>query len=96
MTLTTQTEQAQITAVVAVRVPRHADGGLAAEAEQRLSRTEGVERATVERLRGIEPGLSATVVTVDATLETTTTPGTLRETFDRTVGIEAVEAMTGA
>lgn len=56
--------------VVSVRIPHGADGDLATEAEGRLSRADGVVDVTVEGLRGLEPGLSATVVTVDVTVET--------------------------
>lgn len=71
MTLIRDTDTRQQTSVlVVVRVPHNAAGDLATVAEQRLSRIDGVAAVTVDELRGLEPGLSATIVTIAATLET--------------------------
>lgn len=71
MAITSDNETRQTNeAVVEVRVPSGADGDLATEAERRLSRADGVLDVTVEGIRGLEPGLSATVVTVVVTVET--------------------------
>lgn len=61
-------------AVVSVRIPDGADGDLTTEAERRLSRAEGVADATVTGLRDLDPGLSATVVTVAVAVEPTGEP----------------------
>lgn len=72
MAITSDNETRQTTtAVVSVRIPNGADGDLATEAERRLTRTDGVNDVTVDDLRGLEPGLSATVVTVGVTIELT-------------------------
>ncbi|MFB6296239.1 MAG: hypothetical protein ABEH66_05295 [Halobacteriales archaeon] len=55
------------TATVTIRIPHGGDGDLVGDAERRLSQAPGIE-ATVESLTDIEPGLSATVVTVEATI----------------------------
>jgi hypothetical protein len=53
---------------VTIRIPNSGDEDLLDNAERRLSRAPDIE-ATVRALAGIEPRLSATVVTVEATLE---------------------------
>lgn len=63
------TTQQTTTVRIAIRVPDGGDGDLVTDAEQRLVRTEGVVRATVDELHGIEPGLSATRVTATATVD---------------------------
>lgn len=52
------------TAVVGVRVPRTDSGDLATCASRRLARAEGIRAVTAARLRGIEPALAATAVTL--------------------------------
>lgn len=70
MTITSDTETRQTNdVVVSVRIPNGTDGDLTTEAERRLSRADGVVDVAVEGLRGLEPGLSATVVTVAVTVE---------------------------
>lgn len=72
MSITTNDERRRTNdAIVSVRVPDGADGDLATEAERRLSRAEGVADATVTGLCGLDPGLSATTVTVAVAVETT-------------------------
>lgn len=61
------------TAVVTIRIPCGADSDLVTDAEERLSRAENIDAVTVDRLRGIDPQLSATTVTVSITLHSTTT-----------------------
>lgn len=71
MSITTNHEHERTNdAVVSVRVPDGADGDLTTEAARRLSRADGVAAATVTDLRGLDPGLSATVVTVAVAVET--------------------------
>jgi hypothetical protein len=69
MTLTSDTETRQTTMTVTVRVPNGADGDLTTDAQRRLSRAYVVFAVTVEELRDLQPGLSATEVTVCATVE---------------------------
>ena len=56
--------------VISVRIPNDTDGELMTEVERRLSRADGIADVSVEELRELEPGLSATVVTVGVTVET--------------------------
>jgi len=56
--------------VVTVRVPHGTDGDLTTETQRRLRRADGVLAVTVESLRDLQPGLSATEVTVAVTVET--------------------------
>jgi len=58
-------------ATVAVRVPRDTGVDLATAASRRLARVPGVDSVEVRRLRGVEPALSATVVTVEASVAAT-------------------------
>lgn len=59
-------------AVVAVRVPPTDGDDLATSARRRLEREDDVRTAAVEGLRGVEPAMSATVVTVEVRVEATT------------------------
>ena len=59
-------------AEVTVRVPRNGDGDLISEATRRLETTE-VEQLAIIALGGVQPGLSATVVTVETQVETAET-----------------------
>lgn len=49
-------------AVVTIRIPCGADSGLVTDAEERLSRAEGVADVTLDELHSIDPKLSATVI----------------------------------
>lgn len=69
--LTENGSERNTNALVAVRVPNGATGDLETEAERRLARTDGVSDVAVDDLCGLEPGLSATTVTVAVTVETT-------------------------
>ena len=61
------------TAVVTIRVPCSADGHLVTDAEERLSRVEDADTVTIDELHGIDPKLSATVITVEITVRWTAT-----------------------
>jgi hypothetical protein len=83
---------------VAVRVPRDDSGGLLGDASRRLGRPTGVESVTVEELRGLDPGLGATVAELAVRVETAVTGGP--EDVERLVGaapgtesVEGVEAI---
>jgi len=56
-------------AVVAVRVPPTDGDDLATSASRRLEREDDVAAAIVEALRGVEPAMAATVVTVEVRVE---------------------------
>ena len=85
-----------MTGAVAVRVPEHATGGLLADAERRLACVDGVSDVSVDGFQSIQPGLSATVVTVSVTFETVHSPSTLREHLSERVAVEAVERLERA
>jgi len=78
--------------VVSIRIPNGADGDLATEAAKRLSRADGVTDVTVDGLCGLEPGLSATVVTVALVVETTGERAgpTVDEAIGALTGVEAI------
>lgn len=80
------------TAVVSVRIPNGADGGLATEAERRLARADGVSDVTVDDLRGLDPGLSATVVTVSVTIESTgdLVGAAVSDALDEVTGVDII------
>ena len=83
-----------VTAVVAVRIPDGAGFDLTTEAEQRLAAIEGVRAVSIDGLREIQPGLSATVATVAVTIEATVTVDELRERLAETVCIDAIDQLT--
>lgn len=86
-------ESAEQTQVIAtVRVPNRADGDLALEAERRLTATDTVTELAVEGLRGVEPRLSATMVTLEVTIHTadSVVPAELREALAAGTGVEEV------
>jgi uncharacterized membrane protein len=76
--------------VVTVRVPGGADGDLATEIERRLARADDVDRAAVTDLRGLRPGLSATIVTAAATVTTDRRAG-LADALVEVTGVERAE-----
>jgi len=82
-----------LSAVVAVRIPDAADADLATEAEQRLGRIEGVRTVTVDGLRGLDPGLSATVVTVAVSIESAVPVDELRDRLSTMVSIDAIDRL---
>ncbi|MFB6178602.1 MAG: hypothetical protein ABEI77_02625 [Halorientalis sp.] len=82
-----------MTAVVAVRIPDGADGDLATEAEQRLGRVEGVGAVTVDGLRGLDPQLSATIVTLTVAIESRVSADELREHLAATICIDTIERL---
>ena len=94
MALTDETAStATVTAVVAVRIPDGSDAALATDAERRLGRVDGIQTVTVDELRGLEPQLSATVVTVAVTIERTVPVAELREQLLTTVAVERLDEL---
>lgn len=57
------------TVVVGIRVPASDRGDLASCASRRLARTDGVDAVTAAALRGIEPGLAATAITLEVEVQ---------------------------
>jgi hypothetical protein len=98
MAITDETEPTAttVTAVVAVRIPDSSDADLETDAERRLGRIDGVQTVTVDELRGLEPQLSATVVTVAVTIESTVPAAELRERLTSTVSVERVDRLETA
>lgn len=78
-------------AVVRIRVPCRADGNLVTDAEERLSRGTGVTDVTVDEIRGLNPGLSATIITISVRLRLTRTGVELREQLADVSGLESIE-----
>lgn len=80
---------------VAVRVPRDDSDGLLGDASRRLAQPAGVESVAVQRLRGLDPGLGATVAEMDVRVETAVAgdAGDLRRLLDAAPGTEHVERL---
>jgi hypothetical protein len=81
------------TAVVTIRIPSGADSDILTDAEERLSRAEGIDTVTIDELRSLSPKLSATVVTVDIRLRWTTamTDGEVKCRLAEVPGLESIE-----
>jgi hypothetical protein len=96
MTLASDNDTAErkTTIRVAIRVPNGGDEDLITDAEQRLTRAEGVERATVDALHEIEPTLSAMRVTATVTVESASSlpPPELRS---RLADVSGVDPLAG-
>ena len=91
MAITSDNDTRQTTTlVVTVRVPNGADGDLTTNAERRLSRADGILAVTVEELRDLQPGLSATNVTVRVRVETADarTTQSVEDTLAGQIGVE--------
>ena len=94
MTITSNSDpEPTTTAVVTIRIPCAADSDLVTDAEERLSRAENIDAAAVEELSGIDPKLSATVVTVVVTLRWTAamTNAQVRRRLAEVPGLESIE-----
>lgn len=79
------------TAILTVRVPRDSNADLATDAERRLGRIDGISEVTVDGLRDIEPRLSATVVTVAVTIDSTVAVAELRDRLADATAVEGIE-----
>jgi len=80
-------------AVVTIRIPCGADGNLVADAEKRLSRLGTIDDLTINKVDTIEPQLSATLITVDITVQWATAIGE-EEIRDRLAGVSGVESVS--
>lgn len=92
MTLTTDNTESTATALVAVRVPRDSGADVVTAAERRIARADGILEVTIDGLRGMEPRLSATIVTVAVTIRTTDSTA-IAERLTEVHGIESVERL---
>jgi len=84
------TRTTELTARVAVRVPRSDEGGLVESARRRLGHPAVVDRVDVVELDGIEPALAATVVELEVRA-TVATPGETTTALEAAPGTERVE-----
>jgi len=80
-------------AVVTIRIPCGADGNLVVDAERRLSRLKIIDDVTIDELDSIEPQLSATLITVDITVQWATAIGE-EDIRDRLAGVSGVESVS--
>jgi hypothetical protein len=71
-----------------VRVPRDGPGDLTSCVRQRLESPTDIDAVDVTRVRGLEPALAATIVTVDASVS-------VAETLDGPAVAAALEAAPG-
>jgi len=95
MAITSDNDTRQTTTlVVTVRVPNGADGDLTTNAEQRLSHADGILAVTVEDLKDLQPGLSATEATLRVTVETTEarTTQSVKDTLAGQTGVEVISS----
>ena len=76
---------------VTIRIPHGSDRDLGTEATARLSRAAEIEDVTVTRLRGLEPRLSATVVTLEVMVRTSVGDGELGTKLRAVPGVSTVE-----
>lgn len=92
MAITTDNETRQTRMTVTVRVPNGTDGDLLTNAERRLCRAEGVSTVTVDELRSLQPGLSATEVTVHISVEADGTQNvrSVADSFETLADVEIV------
>jgi hypothetical protein len=90
MKLTSDETESTATAIVAVRVPRDSGDDITTAAERRIARADGVTEVTVDGLRGMEPRLSATIVTVAVTIQTSDSTAIV-ELLTEVHGIESVD-----
>lgn len=82
------------TARTAVRIPRDDGSELAESARQRLARPAGVVAVEITALEGVNPGLSATLVTVTVHADVkATAPAAVREQLVTAPGVESVESV---
>ena len=94
MTITSDKDpEPTTTGVVTVRIPCGADSDLVTDAEERLSRAENIDAVAVEELYGIDPKLSATVVTVGITLRWTAAmnDAQVKRRLTEVPGLESIE-----
>ena len=81
------------TAVVTIRIPCGADSDIVTDAEERLSRGEGIDGVSIDELRSLDPKLSATVITVEITVRwmAAMTDEAISERLAEVPGLESIE-----
>jgi acetolactate synthase regulatory subunit len=87
---------ATLTVVVAVRIPDATNNALVTEAGRRLGSIEGIRAVDVNGIQGLDPRLSATVITVTATVESPLDPDELRTQVSATVCVESIDILQSA
>ncbi|WP_147270956.1 MULTISPECIES: hypothetical protein [Haloplanus] len=88
----TTDSESTTTAVVTIRIPCGADGDLVIDAEKRLSRPETIDDVTIDELASIEPQLSATLITVEITVQWSTaiSKEEIRDRLKDVSGLESI------
>jgi glycine cleavage system regulatory protein len=88
----TTDSESTTTAVVTIRIPCGADGDLVTDAEKRLSRPETIDDVTIDELASIEPQLSATLITVEITVQWSTaiSKEEIRDRLKDVSGLESI------
>jgi glycine cleavage system regulatory protein len=88
----TTDSESTTTAVVTIRIPCGADGDLVIDAEKRLSRPEAIDDVTIDELASIEPQLSATLITVEITVQWSTaiSKEEIRDRLKDVSGLESI------
>jgi hypothetical protein len=88
----TTDSESTTTAVVTIRIPCGADGDLVIDAEKRLSRPETIDDVTIDELASIEPQLSATLITVEITVQwfTAISKEEIRDRLKDVSGLESI------
>ena len=94
LTPTDTNRVATTTVDVTIRIPDLAIEGLVDEAETRLGGIDGIHAITVADVRGVNPRLSATLVTITGRIEHTVSVDELRERLAATVCIETINRLT--
>jgi len=81
------------TAVVTIRIPCGADSDIVTDAEERLSQGKDIDGVSIDELRSLDPKLSATVITVEITLQWTAamTDAEVRNRLAEVPGLESIE-----
>jgi len=90
----TDRQTTTVAAIFAVRIPDAVGDDLMTDVERRVSRIDGVESVSIDAFRDLEPQLSATVVTVDLTVENTVYVDELCDRFTAAVCIDALEHLS--
>lgn len=94
ITCTDKDRVSTTTVDVTIRIPESAIGDLVTEAERRLGGVDGIHAVSDTDIRGINPRMSATLVTMVATIEYTITTDKLRNRIADTAYIDVVGQLT--
>ena len=95
MATTDETAQHRtVTAVLTLRVPASSGADFATETRRRLGDVAGIESVGVDGLVGLEPQMSATLVTVAVTVESAASVAVLRQRLEEEVAVEGIDRLT--